>query len=63
MSKISADRALQKLLTDMYAHTDDYIEHHDEDSIEMYRQAVKDIAILSFPSYIWYEIISPDRVK
>ena len=63
MANKVTDEPLQKLLTDMYANPDEYIEHHDEDSIEMYRQAVKDIAILSFPSYIWYEIISPDRVK
>jgi hypothetical protein len=56
MSKISAEQALQKLLTDMYANPDDYVERHDEESIHTYRQAVNDIAFLTFPPYIWMKI-------
>ena len=56
MSKISAEQALQKLLTDMYANPDDYVERHDEDYLDAYIQAVNDIAFLTFPAYIWMKI-------
>ena len=56
MSKISAEQALQKLLTDMYANPDDYVERHDEDYLDAYVQAVNDIAFLTFPAYIWMKI-------
>lgn len=56
MSKITADRALQKLLTDMYANPDDYVERHDEDYLDAYSQAVNDIAFMTFPAYIWMKI-------
>jgi len=58
MSKISAERALQKLLTDMYAYPREYMwEDRDEDYIGAYTQAVKDIAILTFPAYVWTKIL------
>ena len=56
MANKVTDEPLEKLLTDMYANPDDYVERHDEDYLDAYVQAVNDIAFLTFPAYIWMKI-------
>jgi hypothetical protein len=55
-TNLSQMQKTERLLTDMYANPDDYVERHDEESIHTYRQAVNDIAFLTFPPYIWMKI-------